>query len=175
MSMPRDFTVNGIGRLGMSIQTGQSIEPLQENSLEFTGVSPFCPRLEPKGCLLTSSSVKLSFAIHAGLSLLEKPQGRQALQNVGYSVVDGWAKDARSFKFGGDLNQMPRYVDEFLRAIRNDFPRVILADVGGPDVIAETRRIPGWDGNLLCYIPKQATGLFYNKSVSYKPFDRVKQ
>jgi hypothetical protein len=39
MSMPRDFTVNGIGRLGITISSAQGFEPLQENSLEFTGVS----------------------------------------------------------------------------------------------------------------------------------------
>lgn len=43
---------------------------------------------------------------------------------------------------------MPRYVDEFLLAVRRDFPRVIVGGVEGPDVIAETRRIPGWNGDL---------------------------
>lgn len=107
----------------------------------------------------------MAFAIHAGLSILEKADGRQALQRVGQSVIEGWAKEDRMV-FGGDPNQMPRYVDEFLRAIRNDFPNVLIADVGGLDVIAETRRIPGWDGNLSRYTPKMATGIFFNKSVS---------
>ncbi|KAJ4006592.1 hypothetical protein NW766_010688 [Fusarium irregulare] len=145
MSMPRGFTVNGIGRLGISMENPRGpvpAVPVQENSLEFTG---------------------LAFAIHAGLSILEKAEGRQALQRVGQSVIEGWAKEDRMV-FGGDPNQMPRYVDEFLRAIRNDFPNVLIADVGGLDVIAETRRIPGWDGNLFRYIPKMATGIFFNKS-----------
>ncbi|RBR21763.1 uncharacterized protein FIESC28_04753 [Fusarium coffeatum] len=145
MSMPRGFTVNGIGRLGISMENPRGpvpAVPVQENSLEFTG---------------------LAFAIHAGLSILEKAQGRQALQKVGQSVIEGWAKEDRMV-FGGDPNQMPRYVDEFLRAIRSDFPNVLIADVGGLDVIAETRRIPGWDGNLFHYVPKMATGIFFNKT-----------
>ncbi|KAK7417278.1 hypothetical protein QQX98_004712 [Neonectria punicea] len=71
MSMPRDFTVNGIGRLGITVMSQQTFEPLQENSLEFTG---------------------LAFAIHAGVSILEKPEGRQTLQRVGLTVVREWAR-----------------------------------------------------------------------------------
>ncbi|RYC91233.1 hypothetical protein BFJ63_vAg5821 [Fusarium oxysporum f. sp. narcissi] len=95
MSLPRDFTVNGLGRIGITIRNQDGLEPLQENSLEFTG---------------------LAFAIHAGLSILEKPEGRQALQRVGLIVVQEWAR-AQRFGFGGDPNLMPRYVDEpiFLR------------------------------------------------------------
>ncbi|PCD26721.1 hypothetical protein AU210_013143 [Fusarium oxysporum f. sp. radicis-cucumerinum] len=111
MSLPRDFTVNGLGRIGITIRNQDGLEPLQENSLEFTG---------------------LAFAIHAGLSILEKPEGRQALQRVGLIVVQEWAR-AQRFGFGGDPNLMPRYVDEFLLAVRRDFPRVIVGGVEGPD------------------------------------------
>jgi hypothetical protein len=38
MSLPRDFTVNGLGRIGITIRNQEGFEPLQENSLEFTGV-----------------------------------------------------------------------------------------------------------------------------------------
>ncbi|KAF5662689.1 Stem cell self-renewal Piwi [Fusarium heterosporum] len=143
MSMPRDFTVNGIGRLGITVVSAQGFDPLQENTLEFTG---------------------LAFAIHAGLSLLEKPEGRRTLQNVGLTIANEWAKRKRGFQFGGDINQMPRYVDEFLRAIRADFPRVMMSDVGGHDVIAQAKRTPGWDGNLFQYLPKKAAGIYYNKT-----------
>ncbi|KAF5536509.1 hypothetical protein FNAPI_11719 [Fusarium napiforme] len=111
MSAPRDFTVNGLGRIGITLRNQDGLEPLQENSLEFTG---------------------LAFAIHAGLSILEKPEGRQALQRVGLVVVQEWAR-AQIFRFGGDPNLMPRYVDEFLLAVRRDFPRVIVGGVEGSD------------------------------------------
>ncbi|KPM42508.1 hypothetical protein AK830_g4046 [Neonectria ditissima] len=139
MSMPRDLTVHGIGRLGITIQ-GQG--PLEENSLEFTG---------------------LASAIHAGLSLLEKADGRQAMHSVGVTVVREWDR-LGTFRFGGDVTQMSTYVDQFLHALRSDFPRVLLGSLGGPDVIAESRRIPGWDGNLLRYAPKKAGGIYYNMS-----------
>ncbi|KAF4497552.1 hypothetical protein FAGAP_6282 [Fusarium agapanthi] len=114
MSAPRDFTANGLGRIGITLRNQDGLEPLQENSLEFTG---------------------LAFAIHAGLSILEKPEERQALQRVGLVVVQEWAR-AQIFRFGGDPNLMPRYVDEFLLAVRRDFPRVIVGGVEGSDHIA---------------------------------------
>ena len=48
MSMPRGFTVSGIGRLGISMENPRGpvpAVPVQENSLEFTGVSLPCPNL----------------------------------------------------------------------------------------------------------------------------------
>ena len=48
MSMPRGFTVNGIGRLGISMENPRGpvpAVPVQENSLEFTGVSLPYPNL----------------------------------------------------------------------------------------------------------------------------------
>ncbi|KAF5630986.1 uncharacterized protein FTJAE_8066 [Fusarium tjaetaba] len=142
MSAPRDFTVNGLGRIGITLRNQDGLEPLQENSLEFTG---------------------LAFAIHAGLSILEKPKGRQALQRVGLVVVQEWAR-AQIFRFGGDPNLMPRYVDEFLLAVRRDFPRVIVGGVEGSDVIAETRRMRGWNGDLFRFDAKHAAGIYYNHS-----------
>jgi hypothetical protein len=65
---------------------------------------------------------------------------------------------------------MPRYVDEFLRSVRGDFPRVIMGDVGGHDVIAQVKRTPGWDGNIFQYTPKRAAGIYYNKTVSHTSF-----
>ncbi|KAF5721624.1 Stem cell self-renewal Piwi [Fusarium globosum] len=142
MSAPRDFTVNGLGRIGITLRNQDGLEPLQENSLEFTG---------------------LAFAIHAGLSIPEKPEGRQALQRVGLVVVQEWTR-AQIFRFGGDPNLMPRYVDEFLLAVRRDFPRVIVGGVQGPDVIAETRRMRGWNGDLFRFDAKHAAGIYYNLS-----------
>ncbi|KAF5725080.1 hypothetical protein FMUND_174 [Fusarium mundagurra] len=145
MSMPRDFTVNGVGLLGIGIQHANlPIEAMQENSLEFTG---------------------LAFSIHAGLSLLEKPQGREALYRLGATVAREWRRGG-GFVFRGDVNRMQEYVNEFLRALRADFPRVIVGNVGGPEVVAEARRMPGggWDGNLSHYLPKKAGGIFFNQT-----------
>ena len=60
---------------------------------------------------------------------------------------------------------MAEYVDEFLRAIRGNFPRVILDSLGGPDVIAEARRIPCQNRSFSQYNPKRAGGIYYNQSV----------
>ncbi|RKK99399.1 hypothetical protein BFJ68_g13275 [Fusarium oxysporum] len=61
---------------------------------------------------------------------------------------------------------MAEYVNEFLRALRADFPRVIVGNVGGPEVVAEARRMPGggWDGNLSLFLPKRAGGIFFNQT-----------
>ncbi|KAL5586535.1 hypothetical protein FOBRF1_016405 [Fusarium oxysporum] len=145
MSMPRDFTVNGVGLLGISVERqNRTVEPMQENSLEFTG---------------------LAFSIHAGLSLLEKPQGREALYRLGATLVREWRR-SQTFVFRGDVNRMAEYVNEFLRALRADFPRVIVGNVGGPEVVAEARRMPGggWDGNLSLFLPKRAGGIFFNQT-----------
>ncbi|KAK5999098.1 hypothetical protein PT974_01486 [Cladobotryum mycophilum] len=145
METPRNFTVNGIARLGMSIQReGQQAVPLPENGLEFTG---------------------LAFAVHVGLAVLEKPQGRATLCNLGLTVAQEWNR-VGAFRFAGDLSRMAEYVNEYLRAVRNDFPHVVLRDIGGPDVIAEAKRLPVsfWDGNLFAYSPKMCSGICFNHS-----------
>ncbi|KAM3512999.1 hypothetical protein MY11210_003399 [Beauveria gryllotalpidicola] len=91
MDMPREFTVNGVGKLSMSFlrsDDGTFAAPLQENTLEFTG------------------------------------------------------------------------------ATEADFPRVLIDDIGGADVVAEARRLPPghWDGDLFNYSPKKAGGIYFNLS-----------
>ncbi|RSL56221.1 hypothetical protein CEP54_008975 [Fusarium duplospermum] len=139
--MPRDFTVNGIQRFGVTL-AGLQCEPLQENTEEFNS---------------------LAFAIHAGISILEKAAGRQTLTGLGTALVEAWLLGGNGFRFHGDQDQMAEYVDEFLRAIRGNFPRVILDSLGGPDVIAEARRIPSRDHGFSQYDPKRAGGIYYNR------------
>ncbi|KAM3426583.1 hypothetical protein NHJ13734_009371 [Beauveria thailandica] len=146
MDMPREFTVNGVGKLSMSLlrpDDGTFAAPLQENTLEFTG---------------------LAFSIYAGLSILKKEHGRNALAALAVAVIHGWS--TIGVTFGGDISLIPNYVDEFLRATEADFPRVLIDDIGGADVVAEARRLPPrhWDGNLFNYSPKKAGGIYFNLS-----------
>ncbi|WAO85973.1 Hypothetical protein NCS54_00322700 [Fusarium falciforme] len=140
--MPRDFTVYGIQRFGITL-AGPQCEPLQENTEEYTA---------------------LAFAIHAGISILEKAAGRQTMASLGTALVQAWLLGGNGFRFHGDQDQMAEYVDEFLRAIRGNFPRVILDSLGGPDVIAEARRIPCQNHSFSQYNPKRAGGIYYNRS-----------
>src|SRR3569833_2000827 len=111
--------------------------------------------------------MQLAAAIHLGMQILETPRGKATLEQLGHRVVRGWAAQGR-FNFGGNENHMARYVDHFLSELRRDFPNVIVQDIGGPDVLAEARRIAPsqWDGDLGRYQPKWAIGLYFNKNVS---------
>ena len=86
---------------------------------------------------------------------------------LGRRVGRGWAVAGR-FRFGGNENEMTGYVNHFLSELRRDLPNVLVQDIGGPDVLAEARRIapPQWDGNLRAYQPKWAVGLCFNSCVS---------
>ncbi|KAJ3524582.1 hypothetical protein NM208_g12005 [Fusarium decemcellulare] len=109
----------------------------------------------------------LASAINIGLKLLEMPQGRNALAQLGQVVVQEWHRDG-AHRFGGDVRQMGRYVDCFLSAMRSQpFPQVTAADLGGPDVLAYTKRIPyvpnwSWDGNFETFIPARSVGFYFN-------------
>ncbi|RSM08105.1 hypothetical protein CEP52_004888 [Fusarium oligoseptatum] len=140
--MPRDFTINGIQRFGITL-AGPPCEPLQENTEEFTW---------------------LAFAAHAGVSILEKVAGRQVMTTLGVTLVQEWLRGDSDFRFLGDLARMAEYVDDFLCAIRGNFPRVVVDSLGGLDVIAEARRIPSQDHSFSKYDPKRAGGIYYNRS-----------
>ncbi|KAI8724197.1 hypothetical protein NCS52_00277400 [Fusarium sp. LHS14.1] len=139
--MPRDFTVNGIQRFGITL-AGSPSEPLQENTEEYTA---------------------LAFAVHAGISILEKTAGRRTMKRLGTELVQARLLGGNGFQFHGDQYQVAEYVDKFLHAIRGNFPRVIL-DSLGPDVIAEARRIQCEDHSFSQYNPKRAGGIYYNRS-----------
>ncbi|EEU47009.1 uncharacterized protein NECHADRAFT_99717 [Fusarium vanettenii 77-13-4] len=107
-------------------------------------------------------------SINLGLKILETPQGREALEDLGRHVVQGWHQ-LGVHQFGGNVNHMRAYVDHFLSALRQSFPNTFVADIGGPDVLAHAQRMPpspvpgaSWDGNLLAYEPKKAIGLYFN-------------
>jgi len=56
--MPRDFTVNGIKRFGITL-AGPPSEPLQENTEEYTAVSLASPipPTPPNTCLFSAAGV----------------------------------------------------------------------------------------------------------------------
>lgn len=101
------------------------------------------------------------------MEILETPTGRASLRRLGLLIVQEW-HGGRRHRFGGDVRHMSAYVDHFLSALRADFPNIVIDNLGGPDVLAQTRRVDGgpWNGDLLHYKPKSAIGLFYNYRVS---------
>ncbi|KAF4973122.1 hypothetical protein FZEAL_9410 [Fusarium zealandicum] len=116
----------------------------------------------------TWTFTSLASAINIGIDILETHEGRTALAELADMVIENWRTNHRHW-FPGDDKQLPRYVDHFLSALRRDFPQVTVEHLGGPDVLASTKRmvpLPGltWDGDLLDYRPKDATGLYYNHS-----------
>jgi len=86
------------------------------------------------------------------------------MTSLGTALVQAWLLGGNGFRFHGDQDQMAEYVNEFLHAIRGNFPRVIL-DSLGPDVIAEARRIQCQDHSFSQYNPKRAGGIYYSRSV----------
>lgn len=105
------------------------------------------------------------------MEILETPTGRASLRRFGLLLVQEWHRDRRH-RFGGDVRHMSAYVDHFISALRADFPNIVIDHLGGPDVLAQTRRVDGgsWNGNLLDYKPKNAIGLFFNYRVSLLRF-----
>lgn len=106
------------------------------------------------------------------MTMLESPRGKGTLSNLGRLVTREWQRKG-NFQFQGDTNQMGEYVNTFLRTARNDFFRVVVAPLGGPEVIAEARRsVAGgnWDGNLNRYRPKYAGGIYFDANVSFSRF-----
>lgn len=102
--------------------------------------------------------------------MLETPEGKRCLVQLGRAVIQQWVR-SKTHRFGGNPNHMAAYVDHFLSALRQGFPQVTVIHLGGPDILACTRRMtprPGftWDGNLHAYRPNKAVGLYFNMSVS---------
>ncbi|CAM1503227.1 Fc.00g080030.m01.CDS01 [Cosmosporella sp. VM-42] len=147
--MPSYITVNGIDRLAMNIPNPERHRPdqpqnipLEENFWEF---------------------ITIAAAVNVGIEILETRKGRQALQKLGERLVSEWQTDRRH-TFGGDVRYMSSYVNHFLEALRKDFPNIFIADLGGPNVLATTRRMPGglWNGDLNRLKPKQCVGIYFN-------------
>lgn len=78
--------------------------------------------------------------MNIGLQILESPAGKAALETLGVLVVKEWHADRRH-QFGGNIEKMAAYVDHFLTALREDFPNIVVDDLGGPDVLAFTKRL----------------------------------
>ena len=62
---------------------------------------------------------------------------------------------------------MPVYVNKFLNFVQHDFPRIIVGNIGGPDVMAQFKRMPIsiWDGDLSRFPPKDVGGFYINQAV----------
>ncbi|KPM42476.1 hypothetical protein AK830_g4051 [Neonectria ditissima] len=157
---PLFTTVYGINLLAMSKQVlpppppnQPQVVPLEENSWEFT----------TKQLSGANLACKLAAALNIGLDILESASGRAALAALGNLVVQEWHRTPE-FRFAGDVSYMNAYVDHFLFALRKEFPNVVIENLGGPEVLAATRRLPKgqWNGDLWAYRPKSSVGLYFN-------------
>ncbi|KAK7413373.1 hypothetical protein QQX98_007750 [Neonectria punicea] len=110
-----------------------------------------------------------AFALNLGLSMLECPRGRQALEITGTEVWRGsTAREQRSFIFQGDVSGMPQFVDRFLTTCRYDPPNVIVSDRITGEGLAQRVGWPGevgGGGGMDDYTPKLAAVFRLNKTV----------
>lgn len=172
---PLYTTANGINRLAMSQEVSSStrpgqndFSPLPENDWTFTTV---CDDLMPplsRGFLGSANDdLQIAAALNVGIEILETPSGKAALKRLGEEVVRDWWR-SRRYRFGGDVNRMSHYVDQFLAALRRDFPNIMIADLGGPNVLASTKRLGStmWNGDLDNFLPKVCVGIYFNACVS---------
>ena len=105
--------------------------------------------------------------MNIGIEILETPGGRSALQALGTAAVDGWHEMGLA-TFGGDPKNMAFYVNHFLKAIRRDFPLVILDHaLQNLDQHAYTKRVNGERIDLYNLQPKDCAGIYYNATVCY--------
>lgn len=130
----------------------------EENSWTYT-LARFLLSLFAQGT--SSHSHQVASSINIGLKILESPQGREALEDLGRHVVQNW-HDLGVHQFGGNVNHMRAYVDHFLSALRQSFPNTFVADIGGPDVLAHAQRMPpspvpglSWDGRTFCHTSRR--------------------
>ncbi|KAH7001250.1 hypothetical protein EDB80DRAFT_87520 [Ilyonectria destructans] len=146
---PLYTSANGINRLLMLVrnrnrtpQNPSEWISIEENSWEFT--------------LLAS-------AANIGLEILETPEGKRTLENLGCLIVDEWYR-TRRYQFSGNPRLMRDYVTHFLSTLRADFPTIQIGNLGNPDCLGATERITGvWDGALTSFKPKLAVILSFNE------------
>ncbi|RWA09822.1 hypothetical protein EKO27_g5309 [Xylaria grammica] len=100
-------------------------------------------------------------AVHLGLSLLETPQGKEALVDIGRAVVAA----SGNHIYYDDPKNMVFWVERFLTQLRSTFPSVILSRrIGGEGAILRT----DWDSGGLGmkdWHPKKAGALRLNKTI----------
>lgn len=100
------------------------------------------------------------------MEILETPEGKRTLENLGCLIVDEWHR-TRRYQFSGNPRLMRDYVAHFLSTLRADFPSIQIGDLGNPDCLGATERITGaWDGALTSFKPKLAAILIFNQGVS---------
>jgi hypothetical protein len=99
------------------------------------------------------------------LEILETPRGRNSLASLGQSLVSLWRlhQDPR---FSGGYNQMLVHVDHFLRALRADFPYVVIDGPAAP-MAACYRDMGPWTGNIYDYQPKAAVLIHLSHFVNF--------
>ncbi|OAA66567.1 hypothetical protein SPI_01143 [Niveomyces insectorum RCEF 264] len=113
----------------------------------------------------TATFTTVAAAVNLGLKILESSHGKDVLQQLGNGVVQGWIAQDEPFEFQGSIAVMAQYVQHFLQELRRDFAQIVIADIAGPHVLASSQRVPGWNGDLLNYVPKMALEMTFNHCV----------
>lgn len=121
---------------------------------------------------MLTASTQLAKCFALAIKILSHDDGKQALVDLGRAMVMGWAEENRHV-FGGNIDEMPKYVDHFLERIV-DFPVVTLSYLMPREVYAMTDRMDLWmmkasgKCQLTDYHPKDAAYLTYNYRVSMR-------
>ncbi|KAM0205763.1 hypothetical protein ACHAQI_008762 [Fusarium lateritium] len=147
---PLMTTANGLHKISASElnisrnQPGQrNFVPLPENSWAFTD---------------------LVSAINIGLEILESPPGRGVLIRLASELIITWGAQNQPC-FRGGTTQLAGLVNHFLAVIRNDFPAILVDEIGSIDILASADRgSDEWDGEFYDYQPKGHATIRYNHS-----------
>ncbi|UNI24006.1 hypothetical protein JDV02_009787 [Purpureocillium takamizusanense] len=124
----------------------------------------------------TELFASLAVAVNIGLEMAESPRARQVLAQLGRAVIDSHAANAQGAHMHGvpaappvadpNPSNMDWHVSNFLRAIRGDFPGIVVGarDLTSPDQLAATNRTPWWTGSWEAFNPKDAGVIYFNDS-----------
>ncbi|KAK8063186.1 hypothetical protein PG996_007838 [Apiospora saccharicola] len=107
---------------------------------------------------LPSSSTRyriVEAAIHLALSLLESPQGRRSLVDVSKAILDNAGQ--RGHIYRDSLDNLPAWIDRFLKSIRNDCPGVYIDTTVKGEAYA--RRV-NWGNDMQKYEAGQAVTIY---------------
>ncbi|KAK7429163.1 hypothetical protein QQZ08_004378 [Neonectria magnoliae] len=152
-------------RSSRSPPTGPRLDVLENvRILEQSRENPYeTPDIPP-----TSRTFRVAaFAFNLGLSMLECPRGRQALETTGTAVWRGsTVRERRDWIFQGGVSEMPQFVARFLTLCRYDPPNIIVSDrLTGEGLTQRVDWLNEVDGGLNGYTPKFAALFRLNKTV----------
>ncbi|KAI1077177.1 hypothetical protein F5B20DRAFT_583668 [Whalleya microplaca] len=118
--------------------------------------------------LLAPASIRyriLESVIHLGLSILECPQGRDSLVHIAAMVIELRSNPTKGkpipHVYNRPLDEMPQWIDRFLRSLKANFPTVYLRVCLGEASAVKYN----WGDDMAKYNPKVAGHLNVQRSI----------